>query len=171
MESYSINPVFQSFLHSQTQETGIFEKKRRDNNWKKGMLAIAVVGILLVTAGVPIYNVIFTAEGNAIPLEFGNIGNIQSQSTSGISEMGNLIDFELTHWGATPTEQDLVDFLVGLFTSYGIYVGSDILAAIGYAILASGWSEVAIIAILGLDLTNPVGLVILGAMAVAIISY
>ncbi len=65
----------------------------------------------------------------------------------------------------------LVDFLVSLFTSYGIYAGSDVLAAIGYAILASGWSEVAIIAILGLDLTNPVGLVILGAMAVAIISY
>ena len=171
MESYSINPIFQSFLNSQTQETGIFERKRRENNWKKGILAIAVVGILLVTAGVPIYNVIFAAEGNAIPLEFGSIGNIQVQSASGISGMGNLIDFELTHWGATPTEQALVDFLVSLFTSYGIYVGSDVLAAIGYAILASGWSEVAIIAILGLDLTNPVGLVILGAMAVAIISY
>jgi hypothetical protein len=50
-------------------------------------------------------------------------------------------------------------------------VGNDVLAAIGYAILASGWSEVAIIAILGLDLTNPLGLIILTAMAVAIISY
>ena len=171
MESYSINPVFQSFLYSQTRETGIFERKRKENNWKKGILAIAVVGILLVTVGVPIYNFIFAAEGNAIPLELGNIGNIQVQSTSGVSGMGNLIDFELTHWGATPTEKDLVDFLVGLFTSYGVYVGTDVLATIGYAILASGWSEVAIIEILGLDLTNPLGLIILTAMAVAIISY
>ena len=60
--------------------------------------------------------------------------------------------------------------MVGLFTSYGIYAGEDVLAAIGYAILASGWSEIAIIAILGLDLANPVGLVVLGAMAIAIIS-
>lgn len=49
-------------------------------------------------------------------------------------------------------------------------MGNDVLAAIGYAILASGWSEIAIIAILGLDLANPVGLVVLGAMAIAIIS-
>ena len=62
------------------------------------------------------------------------------------------------------------DFRFDLFTSYGIYVGNDVLAAIGYAILASGWSEVAMIEILGLDLTNPVSLVVLGAMAIAIIS-
>ena len=75
----------------------------KEKNWKKGIPAIAVVGILLVTAGVPIYNVIFAAEGNAIQLEFGNIVNIQVQSTFGISGMGNLIDFELTRWEATPT--------------------------------------------------------------------
>ena len=77
--------------------------KGKEKNWEEGIPAIAVVGILLVTVGVPIYNFIFAAEGNAIPLELGNIDNIQAQSTSGLSGMGNLIDFELTRWEATPT--------------------------------------------------------------------
>jgi len=177
MESNILNPKYlelKAIEMYRNNDTGMNYHIKHINNWKKSLISIFIIAVLLTAIGIPVYGGIIAMENNAIPYEFGNLGKtIQSSSTNVVTggHMADLIDYMLTHFGAAPTQKDMVDFLIGLFTSYGLYVGSQTLALIGYSILASSWSDIAIIGILRVDLTNPLGQILLAALATAIVAY
>jgi len=177
MESNILNPKYKELKAIEmyrNNSTGMDYHEEHKNNWKKSLISIFAIAVLLTSIGVPVYSGLISMENNAIPYEFGNLGKtIQSSSTDVITSghIAELVDYELTHWGARPTETDIVNFLIGLFIGVGIVVGSGTLATIGFAILWSSWSNVAIIGILALDLSNPVGQALLGSLAIAIVAY
>jgi hypothetical protein len=124
--------------------------------------------------GIPVYSGVLAMENNAIPYEFGNVGTIAQTSPSKLTtdgQMGGLVHYALTHWGARPSLSVLTDFLIATFSSFGLYFGSGVLNLIGLDILSSSMSDSAILFILGVDLTNPLGQALLAALASVIVAY
>lgn len=62
-------------------------------------------------------------ENNAMPYEFGNIGSQLQAATSSITNtghMGDLVYYELLHWGALPSSSSLTNTIVSALSSYGL---------------------------------------------------
>ncbi len=118
MEIYDINPMYRSLLMEQSQQTSII-KENRENNWKRAILAVSVIGILLAATGIPIYGMISALESNALPYEIGDFGQ-SAQTQVSPSVMGNILWYELTHFGGTPTVSDVGNMLENAFGTMGL---------------------------------------------------
>jgi hypothetical protein len=129
MENRNLNPIYRNFLVQQTIVVPV-EKTKHNNNWKKAILAIFIIGILLATIGVPVYNVVFAIEGNAIPFESGNILLTPNSNSRANGQMGNIIAFEIWNWGATPSVKNIEEML----TAAGLGIAAYIVGNIAYNI-------------------------------------
>ena len=160
---YVRNPLWIEALAGEEQIAPL-HNRRSDNNWKKGLLSIAIFGLLLGVLGVPVYGLVASAESSAIPFNFVN-GNIQMKAfSSNVGTTGDLIDYELTHWGAKPSVALLGDIISDAFSDVGLEAafyfvlgGAGIEDAAG-AILAAGLlSDSAIATALLAFMSSPLG--------------
>ncbi len=120
MEVYNINPIYKNLINSRGVKTSFKEKKHK-NNWIKALISIFVLALLMMSVGVPVYDGLLAIENNAVPYEFGNMGNLNVKTTStlGTSEMGNIIWYEI-EYGHVPTANELHTLLIGILAGYGI---------------------------------------------------
>jgi len=94
--------------------------------------------VLLAAIGVPVYDGIMAMENNAIPYEFGNIGNELQISTANTGHIADLMWYELSHWGAKPSLNALADAIAGALTGEGIGFIGNYVMEIAQTILALG---------------------------------
>ena len=170
-----INPDYRNLLaieKSRINSMGLHENKKH-NNYTKAIISIFAVAILLSTMGVPIYNGIYAMESNALPYDMGIVAATGNSATA-VGHAGDIVEYELTHWGAKPSIASLASKIAGFFASVGLgylVTSSGIMDAAG-AILASGvLADSAIATILLTIVSGPVGWSILIGIAVLIVSY
>ena len=113
-----INPIYKNLINSGGAKTA-FKNKKHKNNWIKALICIFVLAILMMSVGVPVYDGLIAMENNAIPYEFGNIGNLNVK-TSSTSGMGGIIWFETQHFGQIPTVKDFVAALTQVLIGAGL---------------------------------------------------
>lgn len=124
MESNILNPTYKELIAIEmyrNNDTGINYHNKHRNNWKKGLISIFAIIILLATMGIPVYSGVLAMENNAIPYEFGNSVSMQSyiQPIEG-SSFGDLVYYELMHAGALPTAPTLANTIRNALESYGL---------------------------------------------------
>ncbi len=86
----------------------------------------------MTSIGVPVYDGLMVMENNAIPYEFGNMGNLNVK-TSSTSGMGNMFYYELTY-GHFTDRAVLTNILNGILSGYDIAAIGSLIAAIVEAI-------------------------------------
>ncbi len=139
------------------------------------ILVMSVVGILLATTGVPIYSVMFAMEANAIPFEIGNLGHLGTQVVSPASTIGDIVGYELWHWGAYPPVNIIVSAIAGAITGLGVSFLGPWIVLLAHNIAASGAvtigsiSDIILTTIGGISV-GPVGWPVIGAIASAVVA-
>ncbi len=117
---------------SRINSMGLHEHKKH-NNYIKAIISIFAVAVLLSTMGVPIYSGIYAMEQNAIPYEVNvNWNTIQS------GNMANIIAYELWHFGAMPSPNNIAGFIrdglesggLGFLTEYVSFLVTEVLVYI-----------------------------------------
>ena len=157
------------------QERPLHEKGS-NNYWKKSILAFVTIGLVLTVVGVPVYTLATTAASSAIPLDFSAGGTPVGTVSLNVGATGDLIDYELTHWGAKPSVALLADIITDAFSDVGLEAAFYfVLGGVGIedaagAILAAGlFSDSAIATALLAFLSSPVGwgvLIFIGSVIV-----
>ena len=147
-----INPDYRKLLaieKSRINSMGLHENKKH-NNYTKAIISIFAVAVLLSTMGVPIYNGIYAMESNALPYDMGIVA-ATGNSAIASGHMGNIIYYEVYHWGQFPTIAGLEHIIIGALTS----IGAAWLVAILYPVIGTFTSVFAgSIAAYGLSLSS-----------------
>jgi hypothetical protein len=121
MESNILNPTYKELIAIEKYrngDTGRIYSNKHTNNWLKAIISIFAIAMLLGMMGVPIYNGIYAMESNALPYDMEittNTGNMVTSSGS----VGDIIAYEIFHWGQLPTARALAEELTGLFIDLG----------------------------------------------------
>jgi hypothetical protein len=171
----SLNPVYKELIAMEMyrNDMGVIYKDKHKNKWKKAIMSIFAVAILLGIMGVPIYNGILVLEDNAIPYDMGNIVEV---STATSLHMGDIIYYELTHFGARPSVAALDSDIGGALGAAGLSVLAYYAPFIADAIASSGYitigsvTDIILTIIAGVSL-GPISLIAIGALAGAIVGY
>ncbi len=152
MEVYNINPMYKNLINSRGVKTS-FKDKKHKNNWIKALISIFVLALLMMSVGVPVYDGLLAIENNAVPYEFGNIGNLNMKSNTIPSvNMGNMLYYQLIH-GHPPSPQALRALINGVLFKYDLGALSGLAIAIVDAIIA------------GSSVADAVGLVLTGLVS------
>ena len=166
MEVYNINPIFISLLNQDSQLTNEVVKKKKENFWKKAILSSTVVIFILAAAGVPVYGVLIAMEGNALPLEFTEMG----VAIYTIAHHGDLYLYEFEHFGMKPSKAQLTSSILGALNGFELSVLAWAVPLIADLILASGAisvgsiTDIILVSIAGVSL-GPVTLAAIGALS------
>jgi len=75
--------------------------------------------MLLGMMGVPIYNGIYAMESNALPYDMEITTNTGHMVTSSGS-VGDIIAYEIFHWGKIPTAQAIGEMIAGALIDLGL---------------------------------------------------
>jgi len=132
MESNILNPTYKELIAIEKYrngDTGRIYSDRHTNNWIKAIISIFAIAMLLGMMGVPIYNGLVALEDNAIPYQFGNSLEV---STTTVGHMGNLIVFEIYHWGHLPSIGQLESLIEHALVTAGVGWLLNILAPVIY---------------------------------------
>lgn len=108
----------------------------------------------MATMGVPLYNAVLTAESNAMPCEMQGLALTSTSNDAINGRMGNIMAFEMWHWGAKPSVRDIGQILTGAGLVIATYIIYDIAQQIStflndggaltaYAIASIIWMSVA----------------------------
>ncbi len=136
-----MNPTYKELIaieeYRNNNTERIYNNKHR-NNWIKAIISIFAIAMLLSIMGVPIYNGIVALEENAMPYQLGN--SLEAPTATG-GYMGDIIAYELWHWGAMPSPTTVSGFIVDGLKSAGLgyltmYVGFLVTEVLVY--IASG---------------------------------
>ncbi len=115
-----MNPTYKELIAMEKYRKGdtgrIYSDKHR-NNWIKAIISIFAIAMLLGMMGVPVYNGVVALEDNAIPYQLGN--SVEASTATG-GHMGDLVYYELLHWGALPSSNSLANIIRGEFESAGL---------------------------------------------------
>ncbi len=166
------------FLEMRANEIAVLSTEssnlRAPNRQAKGLESLVIVGIVLATAGVPIYSFWELANASVIPQNFGGMST-QAATVSFVSSpaMGDIIGYEFWHWGAYPPVALFYTTIISSATSLGISIGGPIASAAADALAASG--SVAIgsiedILLIYLATLGPIGWAIIAAIGGAIVA-
>ena len=121
MESNILNPTYRELIAMEKYRNGdtgrIYSDKHR-NNWVKAIISIFAIAVLLSTMGVPIYNGIYAMESNAVPYDM-EITTTTSNIATSSGQAGDIIAFEIYHWGQLPTVRGLAEELTGVLLEVG----------------------------------------------------
>lgn len=160
---YACNPLWIEALAGE-KEIAPLHNKRSDNNWKKGLLSIAIIGLLLGVLGVPVYGLVTSAGSSVIPFNFANENTQIKAFSSNVGTTGDLIDYELTHWGAKPSVALLGDIISDAFSDVGLEAafyfvlgGAGIEDAAGLILAAGILSDSAVATALLAFMSSPLG--------------
>jgi len=176
MESNILNPTYKELIAIEKYrngDTGRIYSDRHTNNWIKAIISIFAIAMLLGMMGVPIYNGLVALEDNAIPYQFGNSLEV---STATVGHMGDIVWYEMTHFGARPSAAALISDIDGALAGFGLSVLAYFVPLIADAIAASGAISIGSIAdiilttIAGFSL-GPISLAAIGALASVIVGY
>jgi hypothetical protein len=120
MESNILNPTYKELIAIEkyrNNNTGRIYSSKHTNNWLKAIISIFAVSMLLGMMGVPIYNGVVALEDNAIPYQLGN--SLETSTATG-GHMGDIIAYELWHWGKIPTAQAIGQMIAGALIDLGL---------------------------------------------------
>lgn len=126
MESHALNPLYKEMLMAYAKRTTDSNAARKvvtkmgSNPWKKVLIAVMIVSLMLITLGVPLYSLLLSVESNALPGNLGSIGNVIETNTVNIANTGNIIGYELWHWGALPSANTLSEWVADGLASLGL---------------------------------------------------
>ncbi len=173
MEVYGINPIYKSLMEEQFRQVPTV-KLKNGNIWKKSVLALGIVGLMLTVAGIPLYDGVFLAEGSVIPVNLGALVQtpLATSESSQSGTFGDIVWYELTHWGANPTVSTLASIIAGGFVREGLgYITADWPAIAGAILDVGVLGDGTIAAILAGLISNPVGWGILLTIAAGIVAF
>jgi hypothetical protein len=176
MESNVLNPTYKELIAMEKYrngDTGRIYSNRNRNNWIKAIISVFAIAMLLGMMGVPIYNAVVALEDNAIPYQLGN--SIEASTATG-AHMGDILYYELTHFGVRPSAAALVSNIDGGLAGLDLTVLAYFVPLIADAIAASGSISIGSIAdiilttIAGISL-GPISLAAIGTLASIIVGY
>ena len=164
------NPLWKETLAMEALVAPV-HAKGSSNNWKKGVLSVATILLLLAMCGVPISTLVVLADNGAVPLNLfkAEMSTSTQPLNGGVS--GDFIYYALTHWGGKPTLSDLYEWIIEFLIDSGfeyLLLGVGVMAGIEQAagaILALGvLTQTTILEVFGF-LAGPVGWTILAFLA------
>ena len=120
MESNTLNPTYRELIAIEkyrNSDTGRIYSDKHRNNWIKAIISIFAIAMLLGTMGVPIYNGVVALEDNAIPYQMGT--SLEASTATG-GHMGDLIAFEILHWGHLPSISQLEGLIEHALLTLGL---------------------------------------------------
>ena len=120
MESNILNLTYKELIAMEKYrngDTGRIYTDRHRNNWVKAIISIFAIAMLLGTMGVPIYNGVVALEDNAIPYQLGS--SLEASTATG-AHMGDIIAYEIYHWGAIPTAEAIGQMIAGALIDLGL---------------------------------------------------
>ncbi len=132
MESNILNLTYKELIAMEKYrngDTGRIYTDRHRNNWVKAIISIFAIAMLLGMMGVPIYNGVVALEDNAIPYQLGS--SLEASTATG-GHMGDLIAFEIYHWGHLPSISQLEGLIEHALLSLGLSWLIAILAPVMY---------------------------------------
>ena len=115
--------------------TGINYSDKHRNNWLKAIISIFAIAMLLSIMGVPIYNGVLALEENAMPYQ---LGNSLDATTATSGHMGDIVWYEMTHFGAKPSVAALTSDIDGTLAGFDLSALAVVVPLIADAIAASG---------------------------------
>lgn len=158
-----MNPLWGK-LKAEESEAIKIHSKGSSNHWKRALIGVSFAFIVLAYAGVPVYDFAVSSESSVIPFDLTGQNIVVSPSPLANGVVGDLIDYELSHWGAKPSIAIMGDIIVDAFSDAGLeYVAYSFLGLAGIedaagAILATGiFSDSVIATILLTFSSNPIG--------------
>ena len=172
-----INPDYRNLLaieKSHTNSMGLHENKKH-NNYIKAIISVFAVAVLLSTMGVPIYNGIYAMESNALPYNMGIVATTGNSATAS-GHMGDIVYYELTHFGAKPSKAALISDIDGSLSAFDLGVLTYLVPLMADAILASGAvdvgsiTDIILVTIAGVSL-GLISTAAISALAGAIVAY
>ncbi len=155
MEIYNVNPSIKNILVEYHNEK---PKLKKENNWKKAIIVVA-------------------GSTSIMPID---LGNIQTQTTAkqsqGVLLTANIVDWELTHFGAKPSVAKLEAAISGFLTGFDLSIILFLVPLIADAILASGAisigsiTDTIIVIIAGVSL-GPISTAAITGLAASIVAF
>ena len=171
-----MNPKYRELIAIEkyrNSDTGRVYGDKHRNNWIKAIISIFAIAMLLGTMGVPIYNGVVDLEDNAIPYQLGN--SLEASTATG-GHMGDIVYYELTHFGAKPSKAALISDIDGSLSAFDLGVLTYVVPLIADAILASGAidvgsiTDIILVTIAGVSLGS-ISTAAISALVGAIVAY
>ena len=176
MDSNILNPTYKELIAMEkyrNNNTGINYSDKHRNNWLKAIISIFAIAMLLSIMGVPIYDGVLALEENAMPYQ---LGNSLEATTATSGHMGDIVYYEMTHFGAKPSVAALISDIDGALAAFDLTALAFVVPLIADAIADSGAitigsiSDIILTTIAGISL-GPISLAAIGALAGAIVGY
>ena len=138
--------------------------KRSDNKWKKSVLSIGIVTLILTMVGVPVYGFVISTESGAIPMNHSNVGISGNILGLNNATTGDIIWYTISHWGVHPSVSSVVHYIIEGFLDVGLEASAYFVGGLSgiedaaCAILATGIFEDSLVTTIMLGfVSSPIG--------------